>query len=266
MGLAEINRHKHEKFCAKMTKGFFHDIIAACSKCGGNGWLEKRDPRDEFAGMGPPHAKPCKCRKKVRRLTALTEAGVPREFWRADKIVASSNEDKFEALAEYAGELSAAMDTGAGFVLYGENGTGKSSSAAIPIIAALKKGRTAAFVDFRDLVDGWRRAWKDPEHQQHLDERTSRDIIVLDEVGKEHVGNDEGKFVLSRFDSLLRMRRGEYLPTILVTNLDPIKMTLRYGDSIESLLADRFTHLAYEPGDFRKGRVAQVGTIITGED
>lgn len=264
MGLAETDYHRHDKRCAKLTRGFFRDIVRKCKKCRGTGWKKTKDPFGEFAGLEPGHATPCKCRKKVARLSALAEAGVPRELWQADKIAAKSNADKFEAMAEYGDKLRAAMDAGAGFVLYGENGTGKSSSSAIPVIAALKQGWSAAFVDFRDLVDGWRRAWKDPEHQQHLDERTSRDIVILDEVGKEHVGNDEGAFVLSRFDSLLRMRRYEYLPTIIVTNLDPVLFAKRYGDSIESLLSDRFTFLAYEPGDFRKRRKARVGTIITG--
>jgi hypothetical protein len=84
----------------------------------------------------------------------------------------------------------------------------------------------------------------------HLDERLARDVVVLDEIGKEHTGHDSSD-VLARFDSLLRMRRGAFLPTILVTNLDPGDLVERYGESVGSLLGDRFRIVQYEPGDYR---------------
>ena len=142
------------------------------------------------------------------------------------------------------------LEKGQAFLLIGKNGSGKSSSACLPLIAALRGGYTASFVNFPDLVGGWRRSWRDAALARHLDERLHRDLVVLDEVGKEHIGNDD-TFVASRLDSLLRLRRGEMLPTIITTNLQVAELISRYGESIGSLLADRYKTVNYRPGDFR---------------
>lgn len=250
MGLAETDYRRHEELCNRLAADLKADIIEKCRKCRGSGWITEFID-DELGPFAPGHSRPCRCRRKVRRLNKLAEAGVPRELWLAHRIEPENNEEFFEELADYASDLDRAFKTGMGFLLHGENGTGKSSSAAIAIIGALRKGHTAAFIDFRDLVEGWFRAFQDPEHQRYLDRRCNRSLVVLDELGKEAVTDSKRDFVLARFDSLLRLRRGAYLPTIIITNLEPTAIERRYGKSVESLLSDRFRHLAYRPGDYR---------------
>lgn len=250
MGLAETDYRRHVELCNRLALDLKRDVIEKCRKCHGSGWLTEFDD-DELGPFAPGYSRPCRCRRKVRRLNKLAEAGVPRELWLAHQIEPEHNEEFFEELAQYADNLDDAFKSGQGFLLHGENGTGKSSSAAIAVIGALRKGHTAAYIDFRDLVDGWFRAFGDPEHQRHLDERCNRNLVVLDELGKEAVAETKRDLVLARLDSLLRLRRGAYLPTIIITNLEPTAIERRYGKSVESLLADRFRHLAYRPGDYR---------------
>lgn len=227
------------------------EVVAQCEEpgCGQTGWIVTRG-WDEEADLPADTMTRCPCSKHLKLSLGMHDAGLPREFWSVETLIPSFNVHAFDQLSRYANKLDAAMKHGLGFILTGRNGTGKTSSACVPLIRALREGRSAALISWPDFVDGMRRSWKDPQLTRHLDERVMRDLVVFDELGKEHVTNDE-TFVSGKLDSILRLRRGALLPTIITTNLSPGQLVERYGRSIESLLADRFKTLNYRPGDFR---------------
>ena len=261
MGIAEIDAGRHHEMREALFERLKRERIEPCETCNGNGLLTALSWDEDDPLIPHTITSTCECKIAVLHIVNLFDAGVPQEFWKADEIEAEHNIAQFKLLHTYAKRLAAARKHGLGLVLHGENGTGKSSSASIPIIAALREGMSAAFISWPDLVQGWRRGFKDPALVSHLDERLARDLIVLDEVGKEHVGNNSGD-VLARFDSLLRMRRGAFMPTILVTNLDPGDLIARYGESVGSLLTDRFKIVQYEPGDWRSEVGPSWGSLL----
>lgn len=249
MGIAEIDARRHAEMMEHLFRDLKKEFVKQCTICNGSGLLSSLywDEEDEIIPM--TRTTTCSCKVKVLEKIALFEAGVPREFWSADKIKPSFNIDQFAILHMYSQQIENAKKHGLSLLLHGENGTGKSSSASIAAIAALKKGMTVAFISWPDLVQGWKR-FKDPELIEALDERLSRDLIILDELGKEQAPKDSGD-LYARFDSLLRMRRGAFMPTIIVSNFGPADIVDRYGESIGSLLSDRFKVMQYEPGDYR---------------
>lgn len=254
MGIAELDRARHEEMFEELRARLQRREIDPCVICGGAGRVTVGlDYVDEFVEL--PRTEMCVCKSSAALKLGLFDAGVPQEFWTADQIDPTWNKHAFEVVQKFASRIRQAKEHGLGLVMVGENGTGKSSSAAIVAIEALCAGFTVAYLSFPDLVEGWKIAKTDQEHGTHLQERVMRDIVVLDEVGKEYAGAGaaKAKEVTAKLDALLRMRRGAFLPTVLITNLGYADLVEQYGASIASLLnPDRFKVLEYEPGDFRK--------------
>lgn len=251
MGIAELDYRRHAELKLQLQAKMHNEVISSCENflCAQTGWVITPGWDDE-EDMPADKMERCPCFSRVNLGVDMFDAGIPKEFWDVEGLEPTFNRHAFEQMHEYADHLDAACDHGLGFILTGRNGVGKTSSACIPLIAALRAKRSAALISWPDYVEGCRRAWKDPALAKHLDERSMRQLIVLDEIGKEHVTSDE-TFVAGKMDSLLRGRRGALLPTIVITNLTMPQLIERYGASIESLLADRFKTIKYRPGDFR---------------
>lgn len=263
MGIAELDYRRHAEVRERLAERLHRELVQPCDKCGGTGSTVER-AWDEAADMPDDRINRCTCTRERLHRVALHEAGLPEEFWQADAIIPTFNERAFRLLHMYADHLDDALRHGLGLIMTGKNGTGKTSSACVAVIAAIRQGRTAALVSWPDYVDGLRRSWRDPVLARHLDERGMRDLLVIDELGKEHETND-ASFVAGKLDSLLRLRRGALLPTILTTNLTAAQLIKRYGASIESLLADRFKTVPYRPGDFRVKVERDWDEMLTGK-
>lgn len=250
MGMAELDPERHrdrgETEWAKLKR----ELIDACAECGGSGQsYGETEWEDDL--IPSRKARMCRCKATALFRMTLHEAGLPREFWQADEIAPEFNEDQFSIVDRYAEKLHAARRHGLGLVLTGRNGAGKTTCGARIGIAAARAGYSVSYINFPHLVDGWRRAWKEPALAKYLDERVCADFVILDEIGKEHATRDE-TFVVGKLDGILRMRRGDLYPTILITNLETSEFVETYGESLGSLLADRFHTLRFKPGDFRK--------------
>ena len=262
MGIAELDHRRHREMADNLYNRRRRELIGECEKCDGTGNISHEEWVDDIP---VPRSETCVCKAALIFEMGMHDAGLPREFWGAESIIPEFNRRAFDELAKYARNLDRVRAHGLGLVLTGRNGSGKSSSACLPLITAIRSGVTASFVNFPDLVGGWRRSWRDAELATHLDERLHRDLVVLDEVGKEHVGTDD-TFVASKIDSLLRLRRGSMLPTIITTNLTIPELIKRYGESVGSLLADRYKVISYKPGDFRVKMASTWDALIEGGD
>ena len=253
MGLAELDHRRHSELADRLWAELKTRQIVICEDCDGNGSLPLLDEDmdvEEMDLLRPTRTRECHCRRNALVTLGLFEAGLPNEFWQADEIKPELNIENYDSLRLYAENIRRAKRHGLSLLLTGERGTGKTSSAAIALIAAVQQKMSAAYISFPDLIQGMRRAWRDERHGRYLDDRCTRDFVVVDELGKEHTGKDSD-FVLSKLDSLVRTRRGLMQPTILITNDPPLELFRRYGASFESLLADRYKLMAYAPGDYR---------------
>lgn len=226
--------------------------IEACEQCRGTGKVViETDWVDDLVPISK--TKHCACKREVLFDLSLYEAGVPRELWKADEIVPDFNVDHFALLRRYGeGFTGAVIADGLSLLLTGENGTGKTSSATVAVIGALRAGRTAALVSWPDLVNVARQARFDSHRYGKIVARLRRALVVFDEIGKESALNKTDDFPQQLLDSFVRERRGDGLPTILITNLSVGEFSRRYGESVSSLvLSPPFNVLEYEPGDYR---------------
>ena len=168
-----------------------------------------------------------------RKLTAedMERARIPARHWGArfvdvsDDVVVSPSGRRGEELSprafvrRYLEQLGEMWERGVGLILFGPNGTGKTSAAVVVAKEYRRRGFTVLFFEAADM----KRTVVEREgfdEEQTLWERAREvDVLVLDDLGK---GNtDSTGFGASLLDELVRTRCGSGLVTIITSNRAP---------------------------------------------
>lgn len=148
---------------------------------------------------------------------------------------------------------------GKGLMLYGRNGTRKSTLAMMILteVQYLHPEYRGYYIRFSD----WQTAITDTfvstptarsERAQTILNIVDRvPLLVLDDVGQEYRKRDSD-FVNKRFHELLRSRYDKAQPTIITTNLDPDSLREAYDTSLDSFRHDAFDAFEMLGADSRK--------------
>jgi len=149
---------------------------------------------------------------------------------------------------------------GKGMLLFGRNGTRKSTLAAIVLTEIQYKypSVNVYYIRFSD----WKKALTDtfvpnPTDRSVLAHKIlglveSSALVVFDDIGQEH--RTTSGFTESSLHEALRVRYESAKPTIVTTNIDPDFMQGIYGDSFESFRHDAFDTYPILGPDTRKPR------------
>jgi DNA replication protein DnaC len=145
---------------------------------------------------------------------------------------------------------------GKGLLLFGNAGTGKTTTACA-VLAAIRQQYPGAagrilFVPFADYVQALieHRNWRDLYQatgdefarekfmalQKILDKVLTWPLVVLDDMGKEH--HTASGYAADVFDALIRGRYRNALPTILTSNNKPGDWDKVYNASMQSFLSE----------------------------
>lgn len=241
----------------------FHTLrnkyVSKCKKCSGTGRVaigtvwDGPIPVTEF--------KNCLCLDYVHSRVEAFESGLPKNLWEADLIDPEFNIKHFKLMHKLNedfkdGRKSRALEGGLSLLLTGENGTGKTSSSAVALLGALEGGLTTAMLPWPLVINGLYQNRFQSKIQKDIWSRLMRQFIVIDEIGKETVPLQAKDYVVTILDQIIRRRRGEQLPTILITNHTFQQFSKRYGESISSLISPPYKVLTYKPGDYRRKLVS----------
>lgn len=192
----------------------------------------------------------CECRRSVKRLCSLMDANLPREYWDADGWEVEHNTDVFDAhILPYCNSIGENLKVGRGILMFGENGVGKTTFAAYILLKALDAGATIGYVLAYQLLVHAIDSRGNSEMGAWFRNLLAADFLVIDEMGKEHKRPDSG-FALAELDLLLRTRRSNLKPTIMVTNMNRVQFIDSYGASIESITKGAL-QIHFEGGDHR---------------
>lgn len=148
---------------------------------------------------------------------------------------------------------------GKGMLLYGRNGTRKSTLAAAILTDVQYKA--PAYRGYYIRFSEWKRHLtntfsKDPNDLQAAQsakvllivERIP--LLVLDDIGQEH--RTQSGFTESMLHELLRVRYEAARPTVATTNIEPSAMLETYGPSFDSFRYDAFDTIRMLGRDSRK--------------
>lgn len=166
---------------------------------------------------------------------------------------------------------------GKGMLLYGEPGNGKTTLSIVMIQEMLREFpleafkpqenrvliRPTYFITFNGLLDLKGRTMdKDVDEDDQVlwdgllgdakDDAYNVRILVIDDVGKEHVSGSGWQRTM--LHHVLRTRFNNGLPTIVTTNNELSTWASLYGDATESFAREAFSYLILKStrGDLRK--------------
>jgi len=150
----------------------------------------------------------------------MQDMRLPEALWRVSWGKIQSGAHK-APLASYVRSMGAFTKSGAGFLLWGPNGRGKSAIAALLMMEARRQGHTGLWMPVASLKDA---AFNDVRYDSstRLIQR-ARDVmvLVLDDLGK---GVQDSKGAGARLlDELIRDRASHFRVTHITTNMSPIQ-------------------------------------------
>lgn len=144
------------------------------------------------------------------------------------------------------------LQDGAGLLLLGPHGSGKTHNAVAILIAALKWTKKVLYIPSPEVI----RAFS-PEKPMFDDgvrlERVlfDRDVLVIDDAGSEYRGSQSG-FSETSLINLIRNRTQNKRSTIITTNLDGNRIEELYTPSMRSLLNELLVPVVIKREDFRR--------------
>jgi DNA replication protein DnaC len=166
-----------------------------------------------------------------------------------------------ELLTSYVADFDEHYENGTGLLLFGPPGTGKTGLVCAVLTAIDEKYRRAFYTleqlhraSLRkfELHDAWKRIgdgdayaeWKTIS-ETLLALRNEIEVLVIDDVGKEHAGNTG--FAQADFEFTLRYRFDQALPTIMTSNIHPNDWSGHYHSSMSSFLHDACAYVVEVP-------------------
>ena len=156
-------------------------------------------------------------RRKLGRVD-LERMNLPEDLWLA----------KVET---YLRNVDEAMANGAGLVVHGSKGVGKTAIASLIAKEARSRGYTALFVRLWELREMIRSRMQYDDDSSMAQRAREVEVLVLDDLRQEDAG--EKFFTLSEINELVRYRASRRLVTIITTRLDKGVLT---GPPMNSLL------------------------------
>lgn len=219
-----------EEFTAKARR----DIVLKCKKC--------------KMGADPD----CSCHQRYAESVAAYEACVPRDFWTVKAEDITHNTEVFNDLVKtYTKHLKRALKRGYGLLFLGSNGVGKTMFTSFVLMEAIRRNRTAYYTTLPQLDYDLKRGFNDHTARERLDYMLSSDFIAVDEVGKEHFKGEQGGWLKTQLERILKARFDESMPVLLATNMGLPQLEEIYGPTLASIFNGKYQHVEMENGDFR---------------
>lgn len=120
------------------------------------------------------------------------------------------------------------------FTIAGGKGCGKSIAAGYWLFTKASRRLTLAKRTWWPAA----RLTRECGYNSNMDEIMSVPYMVIDDLGMEYM--DKNRYFNSRLDEIFEERSGNYLPTLITTNLNGHDFRERYGDRITDRMKDGF--------------------------
>lgn len=154
----------------------------------------------------------------------MVRMGIPKRYWNVTigGISSLSNagvDSPLSITQKYIKNISGMYERGGGLILWGTNGTGKTSMAVVIAKEYRRRGHPVLYVEASKLKGIWASRDMFDEDESWKDRISNVDVLVLDDFGKGIM--DSTGFGATIFDELVRTRNANKRVTMITTNLSP---------------------------------------------
>lgn len=204
---------------------------------------------------------------KMRRLESsdLEAMRLPRRFWQSNFESIPNGSNK-QAVARYLTSIREMRREGAGLLLWGSNGSGKTSIGSLIIKVARSHGFSALFINsasIKSIVVS--KEMYDTESGLTLWKRAQTvDFLLLDDLGKG--SQDSQGFGERLIDDLIRSRYAEKRCTLITTNILKRDLLEFIKPSTLHILKGSSAQLKVDSHDFRVSEGEAIRIMINGGD
>jgi len=183
---------------------------------------------------------------------------IPRRFWesRASDIRGSVQ----EKILAYLKNMNSFLDEGVGLLVWGKNGVGKTGAAVVLAKEARRIGSSVLFV----TAEGLRVAVLEKEDfdgSPLMDRARTVDVLVLDDLGKEHSG--QTGFTERMFEGLIRQRASARRTTIITSNMGVSALREHYKPSMMEVMKECVYPLRMDGESRRDGALDDVAERLS---
>lgn len=228
----ELHCERHGPYLGQEAHIFGKSFKSACPECSRQQAQQEQRERDSLQLIN--------AKKRVTNLAFAS--GLPKRFkdrtfenYRVENQYQQANKT---AIQRYAKNFDEVLRNGAGLVLCGKPGTGKTHlSAALANHVIATFGRRAKFMTVMDLVRSTRSTMSkdsDTTEEAVINRLLVPDLLILDEVGVQLGTNYE----LVTITDLLNKRYNEMRPTVLISNLERDELTRYVGERVMSRMTE----------------------------
>lgn len=172
---------------------------------------------------------------QARILARITTAGIPARFREATiwnwQHPMEQQRRVWQWAREFCGAFEIVVETGRCGVLLGAPGTGKTHLAIGLLRHILEKGGTGLYVTVMSMLGRIKDTYNTRAAETErtvIHDLTKCDLLVIDEVGRSLDTNYE----IAQFFRVLDTRYQNLKPTILVSNLNKVKLTEFLGEAL----------------------------------
>jgi len=198
-----------------------------------------------------------------RKLTIgdVRRANLPERYWEASLSAIPDHLDYKRKIKKYIDNLVGMMEQGIGLYLWStENGSGKTSIAALIAKEALRYGKTVFFEESSRLK-GMLINKEQFEEGTSIEERMMMvDVLILDDIGKEY--RTSSGYAENVIETLVRARVQKVKTTIMTGNVHPKDMKKIYSEDFSALLKESVVPVNVTGHDFREARAKALSKLL----
>lgn len=168
-------------------------------------------------------------------------------------LLRPGTENSLVVSREYINSFEGKKESGMGLVLYGIPGNGKTHLMAAIVNGVIRNGYSAVFQPIGELMDRLNRTYKSEDENEYdiKEGLADPDLLALDDIGD----NKKTEAIETRLKAIIDKRYRFQLPTIITTNLDPLRFEKYVGEKTYSRLCEISIFVHNSGTDYRKEKM-----------